>query len=157
MEIYRITQKEYAEDLSGNGARLFGGRWNSEGFFALYTSSSRSLALLETLAHTPAKMLDVRVYHLITLFVPDNISSEKISVENLLPGWNAPDTRPFTKKIGDRFLADKKNLLLGVPSVMMAEEINYLINPLHNDMKQVKLINKRRIYFDKRVNVADRH
>lgn len=151
--MYRITQKEYSEDLSGNGARLFGGRWNSEGIFALYTSSSRSLALLETLAHTPAKMLDVRVYHLITLSVPDNILTQKILVKNLLPGWDAPDTRPHTKKIGDAFLSNKKELLLEVPSVMMSEEINYVLNPLHEDMKRVKLINKRRIYFDKRINI----
>jgi RES domain-containing protein len=153
MEIYRITQQQFAADLTGNGARLFGGRWNSEGFFALYTSSSRSLALLETLAHTPAKFLDVRAYHLVTLSVPDNLLKQKISVKNLLPGWNAPDTRPFTKKIGDTFLSNKKNLLLEVPSVIMPEEINYVINPLHEDMKQVKIVNERRIYFDKRINV----
>jgi RES domain-containing protein len=156
MEIYRITQQEFAEDLTGNGARLFGGRWNSEGFFALYTSSSRSLALLETLAHTPAKFLDVRVYHLITLSVPDNILTQKISFKNLLPGWDAPDTRPFTKKMGDAFLSNKKNLMLEVPSVMMPEEINYVINPLHKDMNQVKMVNQRRIYFDKRINVTDK-
>ena len=156
MEIYRITQQEFAEDLMGNGARLFGGRWNSEGFFALYTSSSRSLALLETLAHTPAKFLDVRVYHLITLSVPDNILTQKISVKNLLQGWDAPDTRPFTKKMGDTFLSNKKNLLLEVPSVMMPEEINYVINPLHEDMKQVKLMGKRRIFFDKRIKVLEK-
>jgi RES domain-containing protein len=156
MEIYRITQREFAEDLGGNGARLFGGRWNSEGFFALYTSSSRSLALLETLAHTPAKFLDVRVYQLVTLSVPDNLLSQKISVKNLPTGWDAPDTRPFTKRIGDTFLSNKKNLLLEVPSVIMPEEINYVINPLHEDMKQVKIVNQRRIYFDKRINVSDK-
>jgi len=153
MEIYRITQQEFAEDLSGNGARLFGGRWNSEGFFAVYASSSRSLALLETLAHTPAKFLDVRVYHLITIIVPDNTVIQKVSVKNLLTGWDAPDTRPFTKKIGDTFLTCKKSLLLEVPSVMMPEEINYVINPLHDNMKQVKIMNKRRVYFDKRINL----
>ena len=153
MEIYRITQKEFAEDLTGNGSRFFGGRWNSEGFFALYASSSRSLALLETLAHTPAKFLDVRVYLLITLSVPDNILTQKVSVKNLLPGWDAPDTRPFTKKMGDAFLSNKKNLMLEVPSVMMPEEINYVINPLHKDMTQVKMVNQRRIYFDKRINI----
>ena len=156
MEIYRITQREFAEDLSGNGARLFGGRWNNEGFFALYTSSSRSLALLETLAHTPAKFLDVRVYQLVTLSVPDNLFNQKISVKHLSTGWDAPDTRPFTKKIGDTFLSNKKNLLLEVPSVIMPEEVNYLINPLHEDMKQVKIVNQRRIYFDKRINVSDK-
>lgn len=153
MELYRITQQEFAEDLSGNGARLFGGRWNSEGFFALYTSSSRSLALLETLAHTPAKMLEVKVYHLITLAVPDNLVTQKVAVRNLQDGWDAPDTRPFTKKIGDAFLTDKKYLMMQVPSVMMPEEMNYVINPMHTDMKQVKLVNKRRIDFDKRVRI----
>lgn len=150
MEVYRITQQQFADDLSGNGARLFGGRWNSEGFFALYTSSTRSLALLETLGHTPAKMLDVRVYHLITLFVPD-LPTQKILVTDLLEDWNAPDTRPFTKKIGDAFLSAQKNLLLSVPSVMMPEDMNYVINPLHEDMKEVKIVKKRRIYFDKRI------
>jgi RES domain-containing protein len=156
MEVYRITQQEFAEDLTGNGARLFGGRWNSEGFFALYVSSSRSLALLETLAHTPAKMLDVRVYHLIALSVPENMLTQKVSVKNLLPGWDAPDTRPFTKKIGDTFLSNKRNLMLEVPSVIMPEEINFVINPLHQDIKQVKVINKRRIYFDNRIKFTDK-
>lgn len=154
MEIYRITQREFAEDLTGNGARLFGGRWNSEGFFALYTSSSRSLALLETLAHTPAKFFDIRVYLLIALFVPDNMLIQKISVKNLHQGWDAPDTRLFTKKMGDTFLSDKKNLMLKVPSVMMPEEINYVINPLHEDIKQLKIVDQRRIYFDKRINLS---
>lgn len=153
MEIYRITQQQFAEDLTGNGARLFGGRWNSEGFFALYTSWSRSLALLETLAHTPAKMLNIKVYHLITLSLPDNLFIEKIKYTDLQEGWNAPDTRPFTKKIGDGFLSAQKNLVLGVPSVMMPEEMNYLLNPFHKDMKQVQIVNKRRIDFDTRINL----
>jgi RES domain-containing protein len=153
MELYRISQQEFAEDLTGNGARLFGGRWNSEGIFALYTSSSRSLALLETLAHTPAKMLNVKVYHLITLSIPDDLLTQKVAVKNLETGWEAPDTRPFTKKIGDQFLTEKKYFMMQVPSVMMPEEMNYVINPLHTDMKQVKLLNKRRIDFDKRVSI----
>jgi RES domain-containing protein len=153
MEMYRITQREFAEDLSGNGARLFGGRWNSEGIFALYTSSSRSLALLETLAHTPAKFLDIKEYQLIIISIPDNLTIEKITVRDLLPGWDAPDTRPFTKRIGDSFLGEKKSLVLQVPSVMMPEEINYVLNPLHEAMKQVKIINRRRIFFDKRVSI----
>lgn len=152
MELYRITQEKFSEDLSGNGSRLYGGRWNSEGFFALYTSSSRSLALLETLAHTPAKMLDTKIYHLITLTVPDKILVQKILLINLSQGWDAPDTRAFTKKLGDRFLSDKLSLLLQVPSVMMKEEKNYVINPLHKDFGKVKIVHKRRIYFDERID-----
>jgi RES domain-containing protein len=152
MELYRITQEKYADDLSGNGARLFGGRWNSEGFFAIYTSWSRSLALLETLAHTPAKMLQEKNYLLITLGLPDSVKPEILDKEKLDTGWDAPDTRPLTKKLGDKFLKAKNNLLLAVPSVLMAEEMNYLINPLHPESKRIKIINKRRIRFDDRLS-----
>ncbi len=151
MELFRITQKKFAEDLSGNGSRLFGGRWNSEGFYALYTSSTRSMALLETLAHTPAKMLDIKDYELITLQVPDSVGIEKILLSALPKFWDAPDTRIFTKKLGDKFLSEKTNLLLEVPCVLMPEEVNYVLNPLHKDMNKVKIIRSRRIYFDKRV------
>lgn len=151
MELYRISQEKYADDLSGNGAKLYGGRWNSEGIFALYTSSSRSLALLETLAHTPAKMLDQKTYMLISLALPDSINIEELDKNKLSPGWNAPDTRPLTKKLGDKFLQRNNGLLLAVPSVLMPEENNYLINPLHRDSNKIKITFKRRIQFDIRV------
>lgn len=151
MELYRITQEQFAEDLSGNGSRLFGGRWNSEGYYALYTSSTRSMALLETLAHTPAKMLDVKNYQLITLSVPDNTATEKILLSSLPKFWDAPDTRSFTRKLGDKFLSERLKLLLEVPCVLMPEEVNFVLNPLHKDMNKVKIVHTRRIYFDKRV------
>lgn len=151
MELYRIAQEKYAEDLSGNGARLFGGRWNSEGQFALYTSFTRSLALLETLAHTPAKLLQVKTYLLITLLIPDTTTIQSLETKKLPHGWNDVEISPFTQKTGDQFLIAKKNLGLAVPSVLMPEEFNYILNPLHVDFKKVKIINKRRIHFDKRV------
>jgi RES domain-containing protein len=153
MELYRITQERYAGDLSGNGARLYGGRWNSEGSFAIYTSSTRSLALLETLAHTPAKMLEQKSYILITLLVPGSIQPDEILLTNLDTGWDTPDTGPLTKKLGDKFLRSKKGLLLAVPSVLVPEEKNYILNPLHTDMKRVKITQQRRIHFDKRVGL----
>lgn len=153
MELFRITQEKYADELSGNGARLYGGRWNSEGLFAVYASSTRSLALLETLAHTPAKMLNEKVYMLITLSVPDTLNLEELDRNKLTTGWDAPDTRPMTKKLGDKFLKAKSSMLLAVPSVLIPEELNYVINPLHPEMKKLKLVNKRRINFDSRLTV----
>ncbi len=151
MELYRIAQEKYAEDLSGNGARLFGGRWNSEGQFALYTSFTRSLALLETLAHTPAKLLQVKTYLLITLLIPDAAGIQTIETKKLPHGWDDVEINSFTQKTGDQFLMAKKNLVLAVPSVLIPEELNYVLNPLHTDFKKVKILNKRRIHFDKRV------
>lgn len=151
MEVYRIAQEQYADDLSGNGARLFGGRWNSEGFYALYAASFRSLALLETLAHTPAKMLESKIYMLVTISVPDKLAPHNIDVKKLADGWDAPDIRQYTQQMGNIFLSDNKELLLSVPSVLMPEETNYVLNPLHADMKKVKVVHSRRIHFDKRV------
>lgn len=151
MELYRITQEVYAGDLSGNGARLFGGRWNSEGFYALYAASSRSLALLETLAHTPAKMLQKKTYMLVTISVPDKLLPRVIDVKKLAEDWDAADIRQYTQQIGDIFLSDKQELLLSIPSVLMPEENNYILNPLHADMKKVRITHSRRIQFDERI------
>ncbi len=151
MELYRIAQEQYADDLSGNGAKIYGGRWNSEGQLALYAAASRSLALLETLAHVPARLLQQKVYMLITIGVPDLSPVQTIDWNQLPGGWDTPDIRPMTQKLGDHFLGERKKLLLSVPSVVIPEENNYILNPLHADSKKVKLLYKRRIYFDKRL------
>ncbi len=151
MELYRITQEIYADDLSGNGSRLFGGRWNSEGIFALYTSTTRALALLETLAHTPAKMLQIKSYTLLTLSLPDSATSSEIVINDLPANWATPDNAVLTQKIGDSFFKTKKTLLLQVPSVVMPEEKNIIINPLHSDYKKLHIKHKRVIKFDSRI------
>ena len=151
MEIYRIAQQIYAEDISGKGAKLYGGRWNSEGLMALYTSSSRALALLETLAHTPAKMLQQKIYTLVTIDVPDSILIQKITLNKLPSGWDSPDARRYTQITGNQFLEGNSGMILSVPSVLVAEENNYLLNPLHFDFRKIKIIHSRIIHFDLRV------
>jgi RES domain-containing protein len=150
MEVYRIVQDKYAHDLSGNGARLFGARWNNEGRFALYTAESRSLALLETLAHTSIKLLNEKTYHLITIWVPGE-AIFTINAEALPAGWNAPIAMESTKMIGEEILKGNDTFLLKVPSVMMVEESNYIINPGHPLFKKVKITRERRVHFDSRV------
>ena len=151
MELFRITQEIYCDDLTGNGSWLFGGRWNSERLHALYTASSRSLALLETLAHTPAKMLRMKAYILVTLFVPDTATQQVIDFISLPEGWDA--SHRYTQKIGDKFLWENKKLLLLAPSVLMQEENICMLNPWHIDMKKVKIVHKRRVRFDARMEI----
>lgn len=153
MELYRISQEKYANDLSGNGARLFGGRWNSEGKFALYTSSSRSLALLETLAHTPAKILQVKIYLLVTIFLPDTAAIQEVNIKKFPGGWDGTEIRAVTQQTGDDFLSIGKNLALAVPSILMPEELNFVLNPQHSYFKKVRITHQRRIHFDKRVSM----
>jgi RES domain-containing protein len=152
MELYRITQEKYADDLSGNGARLYGGRWNSEGKYALYTAATRSLALLEILAHVPARLLSDKRYILVTLTAPaDKTLIEMIRPEDLPGDWDALDVQHVTQTIGDKFLQEQKKLVMTVPSVLVPEEFNYVINPLHAAMKQVKIIHKRELRFNDRL------
>ena len=148
MILYRITNAKYADDLSGNGARLYGGRWNSEGRPAVYLASSRSLAILESLAHlVPTNTPDD--YFMLTIDVPDNFIT--VDVRSLPADWNKYPEQPFLKQLGNSFLAGKEHLLLKVPSVIVPDEYNYLMNPLHSNAAKVKIVKKDRFNFDSRL------
>ena len=148
MLLYRITKAQYADDLSGNGSRFFGGRWNSEGRPMLYLASSRSLAILESLAHiTPTNAPDE--YMLLTIEAPDDFIA--VSIDLLPDQWNEYPESNMTKQIGNAFLQRNEYLLLKVPSALVPEEFNYLMNPLHPNAAQVKVIKKSPYTFDDRL------
>ena len=150
LQIYRIAQEPFAMDFSAKAAWMYGGRWNSEGQFALYASASRALALLEILAHAPAKMLTIKPYILLTLEIADTQPVEQIPLRMLPENWNISGWERETTRLGDDFLKKGKDLLLMAPSVIMPEEWNYVLNPLHPDMKRIKILHRRTITFDKR-------
>jgi RES domain-containing protein len=149
MIVYRISNCNYAADLSGTGARLYGGRWNSEGKAMLYTASSRALAVLEVLVH------------LNTLIVPNNFCLAEIEIpdndivaldETLLPSnWRDISPPLMLRELGDEFLKKREHLLLKVPSSIVPAEYNYLLNPLHPDAIKAKLVNRESFSFDERL------
>ncbi|MDB5002480.1 MAG: hypothetical protein JWQ34_705 [Mucilaginibacter sp.] len=148
MILYRLVRSVYADDLSGNGARLYGGRWNSEGKAMVYLASSRSLAVLEALAHlSPTNMPDD--YCMITIEAPDSI--DELNINTLPKNWNEYPEQNILKQIGNRFLQQNKQLLLKVPSALVNEEFNYLMNPLHKLATSVKIITKKPFSFDERL------
>jgi RES domain-containing protein len=148
MILYRLVRSVYANDLSGNGARLYGGRWNSEGKAMVYLASSRSLAVLEALAHlSPTNMPDD--YCMITIEAPDSI--DELNINTLPKNWNEYPEQNILKQVGNRFLQQNKQLLLKVPSVLVNEEFNYLMNPLHKLATSVKIITKKPFSFDERL------
>jgi RES domain-containing protein len=148
MMLYRFASEKYKNDLSGQGARLYGGRWNSRGLVALYTSESVSLSLLEVLAHA-VQYDDLKKYFLMALDVADDVPAYKIPLANLNDRWLTDIN--YTRFIGDSFLRDNKYLLLEVPSVVVKTESNYIINPLHKDFKKVKLVSSKPFSFDNRL------
>ena len=149
MILYRIVRCVYANDLSGTGARLYGGRWNSEGKPAIYLASSRALAVLEVLVHLPPLQIPDD-YCLAEIEVPDN-SITKMDAELLPPGWKDISPPVILKQMGDEFLRKQDYLLLQVPSSIVPMEYNYIVNPLHDDMARVKLIKKEPFNFDERL------
>jgi len=148
MFVYRITQEEFANDLSGEGARLFGGRWNPKGYPVLYTSAYKSLAALEVLVHI-RKTKPPPVFKIITLQIPSNSIYELNFESYEALKWD--DNKPSElQKIGKKWLEEAKHLVMKVPSRLIQSESNYLINPKHIKMKMVKITEKEYFSFDER-------
>jgi RES domain-containing protein len=146
-QAYRITRRPYA-DLSGEGARLAGGRWNSPGRAALYLAESRALAILETLVH-----LDLDRH-----LVPRDYVILEVDLSALAgaPAWliEGPAVAPSDadcRIIGDRFLAANQALALRVPSIIVPHAGNYVLNPAHPLSAQLGIKSIEPFAFDRRL------
>jgi len=148
MIVYRGTDLHFARDLRGEGARLAGGRWNSPGNPMLYTASSRSLALLEILVHSTVRPLGKAI---VTLELPPRLRIQKIDLADLPAGWNDRPHSSVGQKIGDEFLKAMDSLALQVPSAIVNEESNILINPLHPSARMIKIIEIEPLNVDSRL------
>ncbi len=148
MFLYRITKSVYADDLSGTGARLYGGRWNSVGKPVVYLAGSQSLALLEVLVHLPPALVPAD-FVVVTFETPDDVTN--INIEILPTGWNRYPEPISLRYYGDAFIAENKHLLLKVPSAVVPQEYNYLLNPRHPRASKVKIISREPFNFDRRL------
>jgi RES domain-containing protein len=151
MLVYRISNCRYISDLSGKGAAMYGGRWNSKDTYVLYTAQSRALALLEAVVHI-GKVPEAG-FCMATLDIPDN-SIEVFPADKLPPDWKENPSPNYLKKIGDLFCDKNKYLALKMPSVLMMEEHNYLLNPFHPAFSKVKIVSQRPIKIDERLYPA---
>ncbi|MDX1642686.1 MAG: RES family NAD+ phosphorylase [Balneolaceae bacterium] len=149
MNLFRISKKQYIRDLSGEGARKFGGRWNSKGYAVLYTSETESLAALETLVHASVATMPNDLI-LLVLSVPDNIKPDKIDVDQLHSGWRNYPAPNQLAAMGNTWIDSDSSLLLKVPSVLVQSEMNILINPNHSDADKLSIEDVRPFTFDTR-------
>ena len=148
MIIYRLSNSEFANDLSGNGSKLYGGRWNSVGVNALYTTENISLAVLEILVHIKLFKLPPH-YNLVSIEIPRTIEPVIISHKKLKQSWK--DDVAYSQFIGNEFLRSSQGLILKVPSVIIEQENNFIINPKHPDIKKVMITENKVFEFDKRL------
>lgn len=151
MIVYRISQCKYIHDLSGYGAFLEGGRWNSAGHEMIYTSQSIALSMLEVLVHLPASIAP-HDFCLLTLEIPSK-DLEIITKDELPDDWNTYPGSRSTQRIGDLFLSKQRTLILQVPSCIVEQEFNFLLNPLHPNFKNsINVLATEPIRIDKRFN-----
>jgi RES domain-containing protein len=148
MIVYRIAKEKWINDLSGEGAKRVGGRWNPVGYPVIYCSSNSSLALLETLVHLDFDLipLDLRVAE---IEIPDE-SIKTISETDLPEKWRDYPSSDELKIIGKTWIDENKYLTLKIPSAVNPKEFNYLLNINHRFMDQVRIIKSYSVSIDSR-------
>ena len=150
MKIWRICRAKFAaEALSGNGARRFGGRWNSPGVPMIYSSTSLALAAIELFVHLePNQQPDDLVAIVATL--PKGESARRLEPSKLPRGWWKDDFAPL-RAIGDKWIREKSALAIEVPSAALRMEWNVLVNPLHPAIAEIKIEKPQAFHFDARM------
>ncbi len=148
MQCYRIVKPAHAPTaLSGEGARLYGGRWNPPGWRCVYTAGSRALAVLEMLVHLVGRGRALP-YVLLTVEVPDETLLDSGPQAE---GWNATPPGRISQNPGEGWLREKKSAALRVPSTIVPEESNFLLNPLAPGFDRVRIVDKRPFQLDTRL------
>ncbi len=147
---WRITKAKHVQTaFDGEGARLYGGRWSSPGRRVVHLAESLSLATLEILVHlqhTPA----LADYVMFTVdFPPECVKT--LSARDLPDNWRAYPAPTQTQAIGDAWLQDAESVILRVPSAIVAQEHNFLVNPAHADFARLTLEGPFRLDIDPRV------
>ncbi len=147
---WRIVQRRLARHaFTGDGARFYGGRWNSPGFSVVYTAQSQSLAALELLVHFDSETLLQR-YVAIPITIPPNLLT-RLEFAKLPNNWRAYPSTKATRLLGDRWLLEEESAVLQVPSAVIPSESNFLLNPAHPDFHKLSLGKPIPFTFDSRL------
>ena len=148
MYFYRLCKAKYPP-LEGYGAYLYGGRWNSPGRAVIYAAANRALAALEFLTGVE-RYTALGPLQMVTIEVPDYTIS-LLNHDELPENWRTYPASQGTKMLGDAWLHKAESLCLKVSSVLIPEEHNILINPLHPDFNSVKIIDSKSFTCDSRL------
>jgi len=154
MRVWRIVPKRrYSQAFSGDGARLFGGRWNPPGIRVVYTSATLSLAALEYFVHVSKETRPNDLVS-ISLEIPKNVRMEHVSESKLPSNWRIYPAMDELKEIGRKWVKNGAAAILVVPSAVIPQELNYLINPDHADFKKMKISKPNPFNLDERMFTA---
>lgn len=147
---FRIVQTQWATSaMTGEGARLYGGRWNPPGIPAVYLAESRTLAALEILVHAPREVLRLD-WTIIEVEVPDG-RIEPVDPVKIPTDWRNLPSSPGARHFGEAWLRSRTALAIRLPSVIIPEEHSLLLNPSHPDSMQVRVNRIQSFRFDPRL------
>jgi RES domain-containing protein len=147
---WRIVRASYAATaFDGEGARRFGGRWNSKGTRIVYTAGSQALAILELLVHLESEDL-LRHYRLIPVTFHDTLV-ETLALKSLPANWRRRPTPTSVRSIGDQWVSSNRSFVLEVPSVIVPDESNYLISAQHPDCDRLSIGKPQPFRFDRQL------
>ncbi len=135
--------------FSGEGARLYGGRWNSPGLAVVYLSEHQSLAALEIMVHQ--QPLTPRGQYLAYFVTWDETQMERVPLKNLPANWRASPPEPANMSLGDEWVKSRRSLILAVPSAIVPAEVNFLLNPAHPDFRRLRTQKPVEFNFDPRL------
>lgn len=148
MELYRLTHEKHT-DLSGKGGLYGSGRWHNQGAPLLYATSSRALAALERFIHEDASRMPR--LRMLTLWMPDNVSITRYTDSQLPKGWDQIPDSEVSRNLGSNWLQQCKTAALQVPSAIIADEYNLIINTMHKEAQGLKLVKESDFYYDPRL------
>jgi RES domain-containing protein len=147
--LWRIARRAYALDKLGVGPREAGGRWNTVGTAVIYAGCTVGIAALEKFVHlagvVPADLVLVRIV------LPEGASSEAPRGTGLPPGWDALYPGHASMEFGTQWVQEKRSLVLYVPSAVVPEECNGVINPGHGEFASVRMEIEREFHYDSRM------
>ena len=146
---WRIVPVNRAEDaFAGEGARLFGGRWNSPGVAIVYGSEHKSLAALELLVHF--NPIAPNRFKAFPFQFPDSLI-ETVALRSLPKDWRQEPPPPSAQFFGNRWAREMRSAVLAIPSIVIPDELNFLLNPRHPDFKKIVVGKAEDFFFDPRL------
>ncbi len=148
MELFRIATKEYSKQLTASGSP---NRWNKRGEFVLYTSGSRSLSTLELVVHRNA-IKPRLAYKTMVIALSDDGLIHSIDKTDLPKHWTKMQAYAQLQEIGSQWYQNKNSLVLKIPSAIIQQEHNYIINTKHPEFEShIKLIRTENYFWDERL------
>jgi RES domain-containing protein len=150
--VWRIARRRYALDRTGAGARASGGRWNRAGTAVVYASRTVGLAALERLVHVAGVVPPDLV--LVAIELPERCSVEEPALADFPADWDAVPIGPGSMDLGTAWARDARSLVLHVPSAVVPEEGNAVLNPAHPEFAAVRMSIRRPFHYDPRLHAA---